>query len=141
VTPAELIKHLEAANEGSRQLDALIREGVLDGAGRDDPCGWGSEPLGPGAVAELEAPSCAQRYTTSIDAALTLVPQGWIWQVRVLYRGGRPTPINRAVVANDRTGMVLAGEYCEAEASTPALALCIAALRAHAAKRLGAGER
>jgi hypothetical protein len=140
VTPVELIKHLEAAKEGSRQLDALICESGLEIAGRDDPCGWGPDPSGRDAVAELEAPSRVQHYTTSIDAALTLVPQGWIWQVRVLYRG-LPRPTNRAVVANDRTGMVLTGEYCEAEASTPALALCIAALRAHAAERLGAGKR
>jgi hypothetical protein len=38
----------------------------------------------------------------------------------------------RAAAFNNAAGMVLSGEYFEAEADTAPVALCIAALRAHA---------
>lgn len=60
-----------------------------------------------------------QPYTTSLDAALTLVPVGWKWQV------------NSVGVASvwplKQSHCALSGEHF---ADNPALALCIAALRA-----------
>lgn len=67
-------------------------------------------------------------YTKSIDAALTLVPDGWDWSVGNLVGHGIAARIGGP-----------AGEEGEADYSkdrTPALALCIAALKA----RMSGGE-
>ena len=132
----DLIARLEAAKEGSRELDACVCEATLnvpmDG---DSPCLWGPAPGAfAGDVMEMEALGRVQPYTTSIDAALGLVPEGWAWQVGAPSRAPRATPVIRAAVFSDRTGtgMVLPGEFCEAKAHTAPIALCIAALRARA---------
>jgi hypothetical protein len=72
---------------------------------------------------------CAPEFTASIDAALTLVPQGWRFSVDNLNRAG---PL--AICEPDR------GAYVRAEATTPALALCAAALRALASAPGGQGD-
>ena len=56
-------------------------------------------------------------YTASIDAAVSLVPEGWVWVVGNM---------GNAHVYEERT----AGKSVTAEAATPALALTAAALRA-----------
>jgi hypothetical protein len=94
---AELIARLEAAAEGSRELDAAIAVAVFGGGSHD--------------------PGTAPHFTTSLDAALTLVPEGRGWLMRSV--GGR----GFAAISN-------AGEASQAK--TPALALCIAALKARA---------
>lgn len=74
----------------------------------------------------------APHYTSSLDAAMTLVPErcGWIagWgQTRPdePMGGAQITPYARY------NGSFVAGEtIAESEAATPALALCIAALKA-----------
>ena len=63
-------------------------------------------------------------YTTSIDAALTLVPEGWV--------------VSHAYWGRDKSAFCLTKEvgiYTEGQhaAATPALALCIAALKAREA--------
>lgn len=99
----DLIERLEKATEGSRELDGLI-------------------------LASLPAPfaapgRCQMRiaahWTTSLDAALKLVPEGREWSVMLDDLG------YRAVVydANNAQGEVFEG-------ATPALALTIAALKA-----------
>ncbi len=69
----------------------------------------------------LEVP----RYTTSLDAAVTLVPEGWIWQGGERYEdekvGGWARVFPRGAM-NRGTG--------NRDAKTSALALCAAALRA-----------
>ncbi len=61
-------------------------------------------------------------YTTSLDAAVTLVPEGWRWWVN-------SSPFGRCwLVANDQIADKAQSEKC----ATPALALCAAALRARA---------
>lgn len=81
----------------------------------------------------------APRYTASIDAALTLVPEGSVWHVMTDFGG-----LNRAKVgpAGRPSASVYSGggpgdHFVTADAETPALALCAAALRARAA---GHGE-
>lgn len=133
MTAAEVIERLQRAKEGSRGLDALICESVFDITGPDNPCLWAPEMLDRGAVAELEPPAQIRSFTNSLDAAVTLVPAGWSWQVRLVFHGEHSKPVGRAIVARDRSGMVLADEHFEVHAATPALALCIAALRARAA--------
>ena len=103
----ELIAKLEAAAEGSRELDFEIEAVVL-------------QPLsGKG----LQPP----RYTTSIDAALTLVPNGWHYQI-IKWRCG----LGRKKAIEVRLAESGAKYFDEptAAANTPALALCIAALKA-----------
>ncbi|OHC90861.1 MAG: hypothetical protein A2095_02805 [Sphingomonadales bacterium GWF1_63_6] len=75
--------------------------------------------LGDGMRIRYEPPS----YTSSIDAAMTLVPEGLRFEVTTT--GYRP---GATVCGNILTG-VHEGSY----AATPALALTAAALRAHAA--------
>jgi hypothetical protein len=58
------------------------------------------------------------RYTTSLDAAVTLVPEGWCWM----------TGTSAAVWAGVRQP-----SFMNIQAKTPALRLCVGALRARAA--------
>jgi len=73
-------------------------------------------------------------YTASLDAAMTLVPEGWNWMA-----GNRNQPTARAYVNNGElhfTGAAArknpAQQWHEVVAATPALALTAAALRARA---------
>ncbi len=63
------------------------------------------------------------RYTGSIDAALTLVPEGWQWQVSnraPAPHSGRAYINNKQLINTDT-------------AATPAIVICIVSLRARAA--------
>ena len=66
----------------------------------------------------------ATKYTSSIDAALTLVPDGWAIEISVDFVGGA-----RATLFPQ--GNAYYGQV-KALAATAALALCVAALRASA---------
>lgn len=98
----DLIERIEAASKGSRALDweIHVHDGI-DGKGM-----YGPHP----------------RYSFSIDAALTLVPEGWTWMLDTME--GR----NEACVHGN--GPVPDSAYVTA--ATPALALCAAALKARA---------
>ena len=71
------------------------------------------------------------RYTTSIDEALRLLPEGWAWSVvneRERELSGKP-----AYFADMRQGYRTSYDgTVHAWAATPALALCAAALKAKA---------
>lgn len=76
----------------------------------------------------------AEDYTTSLDAAVGLVPEGWNWSVEhycfdavIPYR----EPGQKASVWRDSRNPT--ERIFNIEAKTPALALCAAALRARAA--------
>lgn len=130
----DLIKRLEEATEGSPKLDLAILNSVSGHEWRFCMAGravtW--DRYGPDAAGN---PVCSlEPYTTSLDAALTLVPQGWRWQVSD--RAPKPH-VGRAFLNNGE--MQLAGigggrnpkfKASEVTAYTPALALCIAALKA-----------
>lgn len=83
---------------------------------KDDWPYWGEKIEVDAVALSLDAP----HYTTSIDAALTLVPDGWNWHLITEFDG-----INAAVFPPGN-----AVDYPDVTASTPALALCIAALKA-----------
>jgi len=114
---SDLIQRLQDATEGSRELDFDIalsigwtREWYISCYGWKNPKGQ----------------QCSERYvpafSTSIDAAMTLVPEGHGTVALEITRKSA-----RAAIGNDtQEGFV--GEA--AEAPTPALALCIAALKA-----------
>ena len=103
MTHAELIAALEAATEPSWELDAEIARAI-------------GAPVYP----DLRA----HRYTSSLDAALTLVPEGWCWAIEGSRRAAvydpsaDPEPGSFANPIQMRSGF------------TPAIALCVAALKA-----------
>ncbi len=75
------------------------------------------------------------RYTSSLDAAETLIPDAWNWMA-----GNRNQPLARAYVENGHPAFVGFGAslnpnrlWFEVVAATPALALAAAALRASVA--------
>ena len=118
-----LIARLKSATEGSRELDARIWTAVAR-PGPDDFVG--DHMVHDQIVARLldggDDPDCPH-YTTSLDDALTLVPEGYAWSVD--WDGGceiAPIPKPGEMLA----GLIVSG-------ATPVLALCIASLRARLA--------
>lgn len=126
----ELIERLEKATEGSHQLDAEVAKAI----------GWEKRYISQeDAIGDWHAPGGAikplPRFTTSLDAALTLVPEGWSPS---MFSWAHPalSPLNELV----RVSLVVEGtgagsdplirSYRVGEASTAPLALCIAALKA-----------
>ena len=114
----DLIERLEAATEGSRELDLICwdaPEGLQDIGCYEDP-----------AAGCLDGDIYyAPHYTTSIDAALTLVPEGLSWRydsalgyVELFDLGKSPI-----LVSANLEDPTLGGHG-------PALAICIASLRA-----------
>lgn len=110
MTRNELIAALELATVPDRELDAEIDQLAYEN-------GWRSE--------RIMTPDRTPSYTASIDAALTLVPEGYCWDVA---RGYVP----------EATVWQIGTEYDEgsgrqlphSQHPVPAIALCIAALKA-----------
>lgn len=107
----ELIQRLEKATGPDRELDIAIASA------------WKQHHSGRWSIVN------APYFTSSIDAALTLVPEGWFMEALhqqprgwLCYVGSRSNSLARM----------------ESEADTAAIALCIAALRAR--KNGGAGK-
>lgn len=121
----ELIARLESAPEGNEELDeaildcvhakALIETGAVKTAE-----GWRHPEYGKIAI---------QYYSTSIDAALSLIPEEWTaWGL--CSRRGRKSyvaTISRLV----KLPPFPEETYETGSATTPALALCVVALKAH----------
>lgn len=111
----DLIKRLEEASEGSRELDHAVHCYMV--CGLNGP--WGAyKSAADWQKWALKGNWNSPAYTTSLDAALTLVPEGSDW---TLHR-----------VNDGLTIWADVGPIKEAWGNTPALALCIAALRARA---------
>lgn len=118
---ADLIAKLEAAEAGSRKLDHAIHAAV-GSPGSDDPRYF--------AFLHGDYPPC---YTTSLDAALTLVPEGLYWIVG----HGKTSPNELPFGAIISTSLPRHEERGTAEHNaSAALALCIASLKAREADRL-----
>jgi hypothetical protein len=124
---ATLIAKLEAAEAGSRELDAEIvmalRGKIPDAISTPNlypnTLLYRNDEIAPGALEWVNVPG----YTASIDAALTLVPEGWVWKCQ-----DKPAV---ACVADSKWAQKEIYQL-KGISSTPALALCIAALRARA---------
>ena len=114
----DLIARLEAATEGNRELGEDIYVELSFRRLIPQTPGY---PLG-------DRRGCQFDYTTSIDAALTLVPEGWGFMLRyhITRRGMRATASALAPFMAER------GDVFDQSAATPALAHCIAALKARA---------
>lgn len=107
----EMIARLEAATEGSDELDSAISDCVSG---------------------QTESYGC---YTRSVDFALTLVPEGFAVRDFSIWPKMRSTvTVLGAHLESDGLYWHHGGDgRWEAEGATPALALCIAALKARAA--------
>lgn len=124
----ELAARCEAATGPDRELDCRISlelSGIAYGDSdvsemlryRDEPTGYGRYRPADEHVAE---------YTASLDAAMTLAPEGWIVSLSIFTEEGA-----EALLQDDRINPVRLSNQ-EGSASIPALALCAAALRARA---------
>ena len=116
-----LIARLEAAEEVTRDLAVEFAAFMyadpeaFKGAVNYDPELW---------VERNQSPLC------SLDAALALAERvlpGWLWSVGIARRGGK---VFAEADAYEVNGDGDAEWFCQTEATTPALALCIAILRA-----------
>jgi hypothetical protein len=127
----DLIKRLEEAREGSRELDEAIALAVYPEMERRtvaDPI-TGTEQVWylHGTRVRIEP------YTTSVDAALTLVPEGWrIAEMKDGIKSDRGPYCNTRLWCPANPGL---GYAYPGNGATPALALCIAALKAIEAAR------
>lgn len=120
---SELIERLEKATGPDRELDAEIACHLFGESGRDYWAWQSGRPQGTPQKPVLSYwRNRAEKYTASIDAGLTLVPPNFHWNIEsrggAFVSTGKP-PLNERVWA--------------AAHDIPAIALCIAALRARAA--------
>lgn len=120
----DLIERVERAPGGSRELDHAIADAVL------------------GKVKPPYVRGHCEKYSTSIDAAMTLVPEGW-WlcgfyfchpdfrsQQDRAWCAELAGPVTWAVMDRE-VGEEPQYDHVCASAANPALALCAASLRAH----------
>lgn len=115
----DLIERLERADGPSRELDWAIHALIMPKHHRMHPYLVGVF-IDDGQLGKVY--SCP-RYTASIDAAITLVPEGFRWALG--YNGiDSGHPVGTASVFSP------AGAMFKGSGATPALALCVAALRA-----------
>lgn len=132
-TVEDVIIRLEAASEGSRALDDDIAIAI----------GWERIPFGDAGLVwrapDREIRAVSLRYTESIDAALALVPEGWVFPMN--------NGIHQAIdegqwywgCALAQLGIAGHGwvsvDWRTTKPPTPALAVCIAALKARQAEK------
>lgn len=123
-----LVARLEAAEVGSRELDEAISDALCVRKTRHFIAGVPDELW----LYEFDGhePSSALRVTQSLDAALALaerVLEGWSWEIRIDESGAsvQAAPVwwMEGLAAPDEGGV-------SCEAATPALALCLAVLKA-----------
>ena len=136
---SELIEALEQATGHDRKLDDAIYllagfclhkqsdltySGAQSDTGFDCICGansWGARGKHGERLHDRSKP-----YTSSIDAAEKLVPEGWT--IHLWWRGGWPPEAKLWKHGKEPNPTDI-----EAEGATPAIALCIAALKARRA--------
>jgi hypothetical protein len=134
-----LINRLKEATEPERELDCEIAVAVLGGEVK-----WQASQYTGNLIPVRHYPSAnhlsgighapVMNYTASIDSALSLVPEGYQW----LVSNRAPTPLQgRAYLHNGQMVNIGGGlernpNYRGAEytAATPAIALCMTALKA-----------
>jgi len=110
----ELAERVEAATGPDRELDRAISDAL--GVGRFHAAG-----------------SSAWQYTSSLDTAMTLVPEGWLLQFlqEIDYLDGEDAGPPWTAELRWRENFSSSGRSaCQVWCATPALALCAAALRA-----------
>lgn len=148
MTMDDLIGRLESATKGSRELDALIHRETAWAPGTltDEERVYVAETYSRDPVVcdqcQRGEPRCPA-YTTSLDAALTLMPKKeWSW--KLVYEPAYTSAGPRYCVVlrhAEKLEIVAPGIVCSKE--TLPLAICIAVLKARAAdtKKSHAGDR
>lgn len=116
----DLIKLLEQARGPDRELDTAIYRDIIR-SGR----ATNHDALTPEQRAS-HFRDLAPRYTSSLDAALSLVPGGWAWMVAVSPSEEGPAGASLWVDPGHHNTV-----YAE-HAATASLALCVGALKARA---------
>lgn len=122
---ADLIAELEQAEAGSRELDkaVMLQTGFVWETFGGEHWARGAYPYG-----EDRPPNFTP--TTSLDAALTLVPEGWLMDnLCQLYNRDGP---QGWVCILHKPGERRANNDFDNGSATSALAVCIAALKARA---------
>lgn len=137
-----LISRLEKATEGSRELDAEIAVAIFKADRLPDDLGYvkktvASDQCAPGMYWYISRSGkslyAAPRFTTSVDAAISLVPDGWhIYEMnqkdptrKYSRHAAKISPFN----GNDKGWAIYKAGLASATAETLAVAVCIAALR------------
>lgn len=122
-----LADRVEACTGPDREIDNAIWDAVYRGPPLECHCTGACNPISPN---YLGACVVVPHYTASIDAAMTLVPEGRDWMI-----DNFDGPHDRRCSASvfNAKGQDYA-DY-EAFAATPAPALCAASLRALAGER------
>lgn len=120
----DLARRVSELQGPSREVDALIEvelrrlQAYAVGLNDSTRAKWQAHPSGK--VGDTHTTYVAPRFTASLDAAMTLVPEGWMWSVG----GGGPDDEPWACVTE-------IAEPCRDisfDAATPAVALTAAAL-------------
>jgi len=116
-----IIELLDKAEIGNPELDGLVFKLTTDASHERWTTFnhvWHLQDLEDSVAYEPPPP-----YTTSIDAAMTLVPDGWEWSV--CYDADLPQSRFECYLRHEATSTKLGTHI-----STPALAICIAAMKA-----------
>lgn len=133
----DLAERCEKAQGPDRELDAEILAALVGGVAKQSPINgaWcvyiGTDSRGRPrlweARTDVENAWRHAPFTASLDAALSLVPEGWAWAV---YGGAREEIVSTAYCVPNGGRLPWPDWVTDICAATPALALCAAALRA-----------
>ena len=124
---------IEAAEGADRALDAEIELAIGNWSPEHYEAWHRYQQCGESVNPPMCAPVDPQWFTASIDAALTLVPEGW--KLRQMSFSG-PCADDRKWHLNLHGGKVGEDTFV-GRGATPALALCAAALKAHIERKEG----
>lgn len=127
----DLADRVEAASDPCRELDVRVNLAVSDQIWSEsdiaDLLTWRDEPTGYGRY--RPADEYVPEHTRSLDAALMLMPDGFMWRLQAW-----PDGVNNAILERGAGDFgAIDARHTETFAQLPALALTAAALRAHAA--------
>ncbi len=138
MTPLLLLAEKVEGLEGpDREVDCLLDRMLFDRPKNGDYCPaenaiWRVREDGSGLLVRHDGYArdsfCPARYTASVDAAMSLVPDGWDW---VIYSDG-----SCEIGREPDPGRIMNPDYI-VTANKPALAVVSASLRARAAMEAG----
>ncbi len=134
--PTDLIARVEAAEGPDRGLDADIELALGNWTPEHHEAWHRFQECGEAANPPFCQPVDPQRLTGSLDAAMTLVPEGCLFVVRTVWDKMKPAGFGSVSIYEKgefggHERLYWMAEH-QAVAATPALALCAAALRARA---------
>lgn len=140
----DLAVRVEQASGPDRGVDADIELAIGNWSEQHHEAWWHYEAAGESANPPLHQPAPPQCFTKSLDAAMTLVPEGlrlqlseWDDEVDLRPKGPWQAILTRPGAGSSFAEMNGVGR-CE-HAATPALALTAAALRARSEYKGGEG--